>query len=90
MAADGSEAETRSVIDTCRADLCLNIIHVWHHDNGFRKTKILNEALKASSVAYIIFTDGDCISRKDFIEQHINNAEEGSSCQEERLGYLCQ
>ncbi|MCG8581086.1 MAG: glycosyltransferase family 2 protein [Bacteroidales bacterium] len=77
IADDGSGPETKSVIEKCRIDLKLNILYVWHEDMGFRKTKILNDALKVSSGEYIIFTDGDCIPRKDFIETHLNYAEEG-------------
>ncbi|WP_430817011.1 glycosyltransferase family 2 protein [Carboxylicivirga sp. RSCT41] len=77
IADDGSGAETKSVVEKCRTNLDLNILYVWHEDKGFRKTKILNEALKISTGEYIIFTDGDCIPRRDFIETHLSNAEDG-------------
>lgn len=77
IADDGSGPETKAIIDKCKSNLKLNIKHVWHEDDGFRKTKILNEALKASTGEYIVFTDGDCVPRKDFIETHLRYAEEG-------------
>ena len=55
----------------------LDIHHVWHDDNGFRKCTILNKAIQKSSTDYIIFSDGDCIPRKDFIETHIKYARQG-------------
>ena len=47
------------------------ILHLWQEDVGFRKCLILNKAILASSSDYIIFTDGDCIPRKDFVATHL-------------------
>src|SRR5690606_37258005 len=69
---DGSDERTKIVIDSFRAKTELNIIHVWQEDDGFQKTKILNKAIVASNTDYLIFTDGDCIARKDFVETHLN------------------
>jgi len=38
---------------------------------------ILNKAIASQKSEYLIFTDGDCIPRKDFIEMHLANAEKG-------------
>jgi len=78
IADDGSDDETRSLIDQFRARGKLNIRHVWHEDNGFRKTEILNKAIKETDVDYLIFTDGDCIPRADFIAVHRQHAEPNS------------
>jgi glycosyltransferase involved in cell wall biosynthesis len=77
IADDGSTPETRRAIDTLRDETGLNIIHVWHEDDGFQKTKILNKAILASSGDYLIFSDGDCIPRKDFVSTHMKHAEQG-------------
>ena len=53
------------------------IIHVWHEDNGFQKTIILNKAILETSTEYILMTDGDCIPREDFVEHHVKYREEG-------------
>ncbi|PTY39066.1 glycosyl transferase family 2 [Saccharospirillum sp. MSK14-1] len=74
IADDGSDDETRALIDQFRARGKLNIRHVWHEDKGFRKTEILNKAIKETDVDYLIFTDGDCIPRADFIAVHRQNA----------------
>lgn len=73
IADDGSSSETRDVIDSFRQRL--NIIHVWHPDDGFRKTEILNAALDASTSDYLIFSDGDCIPRADFVATHVQHAQ---------------
>lgn len=77
IADDGSGPSTKRVIDTCKNSLKLDIKHVWHDDDGFRKTKILNEAVKVSTGDYLIFLDGDCIPRSDFVETHVSHAEKG-------------
>uniref|UniRef100_UPI004048EAF4 glycosyltransferase family 2 protein n=1 Tax=Gelidibacter sp. TaxID=2018083 RepID=UPI004048EAF4 len=71
IADDGSSSETKTVIDDFIKHSKLKITHVWHKDNGFQKTVILNKAILASTTDYLIFTDGDCIARKDFVETHL-------------------
>lgn len=68
IADDGSDDRTGSLIDSFRG--LLNIKHVWHEDNGFRKSEILNKAIVAATADYLIFTDQDCVPREDFVETH--------------------
>jgi glycosyltransferase involved in cell wall biosynthesis len=70
VADDGSGPETRAVIDRVSGETDLDIAHVWHEDRGFRKCEILNKAILASSGDYLVFSDGDCIPRRDFVTQH--------------------
>lgn len=77
VADDGSDETTRQRIAQLKEQTRLNLIHVWHPDNGFQKTLILNKAIQASSGNYLIFTDGDCIPRADFVATHVSNAEKG-------------
>lgn len=72
IADDGSTDETCLLIQTFQINSKLNIHHIWHEDDGFQKTKILNKAVLASKGDYLIFTDGDCIPRKDFVETHLS------------------
>jgi glycosyltransferase involved in cell wall biosynthesis len=71
IADDGSDERTKSIIGEFLQTSRLNVIHVWQKDDGFQKTKILNKAIVASNSNYLIFTDGDCIARKDFVETHL-------------------
>lgn len=75
IADDGSREDTRQMIEKYKE--LLPIKHVWHEDKGFRKTKILNEALRVATSDYLIFTDQDCVARPDFIATHERYAEEG-------------
>ncbi len=71
IADDGSTPRTRLLIDSVRDKLGIPIVHVWHEDHGFQKTEILNKAIVASHSDYLIFTDGDCIPRADFVSSHL-------------------
>ncbi len=77
IADDGSEKETEDLIKHFQENSKLNIIHVWQEDDGFQKTKILNKAIKKSHGDYLIFTDGDCIPRKDFVFKHLKHRRKG-------------
>lgn len=70
IADDGSTGETADLIQEFQKQMNFPIVHVWHPDNGFQKTIILNKAIVQTSTDYIIMTDGDCIPRKDFVEVH--------------------
>ena len=43
---------------------------MWHEKVGFRKGRILNQAIVRSVGDYLIFLDGDCIPRDDFVAAH--------------------
>lgn len=75
IADDGSTFETKDVICKYKKIISAPIIHVWHEDKGFRKTIILNKAIKKVSTDYIIQIDSDIILNKYFIEDHLCLAE---------------
>ena len=77
IADDGSGNETKQLIENFKKRKSLKISHIWHEDNGFRKTEILNKAIQATDCDYLIFTDGDCIPRNDFIATHKKKAKKG-------------
>lgn len=77
VADDGSTAETKALIDALRQETGLEIQHVWHSDRGFCKSEIMNRAIRAARHDYLVFTDGDCIPRKDFLAAHAAHAEPG-------------
>ncbi len=77
IADDGSTPETKEILSLFSSKFKNPIIHVWQKDEGFQKTKILNKAILNSNSNYLIFTDGDCIPRKDFVEMHLKYRENG-------------
>ncbi|MDQ7730915.1 glycosyltransferase family 2 protein [Halomonas sp. SpR8] len=74
IADDGSTSETRYLIDRMREEAGLTIKHVWQEDNGFQKCRILNKAIIESTSEYLVFSDGDCIPRQDFLNVHATEA----------------
>lgn len=77
IADDGSNDDTRQLLKEMQKEVFYPIVHVWHEDKGFQKSQILNKAILQCSTEYIIMSDGDCIPRKDFVEQHVKYREEG-------------
>lgn len=77
VADDGSNDETRQLLKLLQEEVFYPIVHVWHEDKGFQKSQILNKAILHCNTEYIIMSDGDCIPRKDFVEQHVKYREEG-------------
>ena len=70
VADDGSTRETRDLIDRFQADSPLELVHVWQEDLGFRKGRILNQAILRAAGDYLVFMDGDVVPREDFVAAH--------------------
>lgn len=72
---DGDSPEMKSFIEN------YSFNHPYQHltqpDEGWRKNKALNAAVKASNANWLIFIDGDCILHPRFVEMHLANAGEG-------------
>lgn len=77
VADDGSGQATAAVVAAAAGAGPHPIRHVWHPDRGFRKTEILNRATQRSGGEYLIFSDGDCIPRQDFVSTHRRLAARG-------------
>lgn len=77
VADDGSRDTTRALVERFAADYPVPLRHVWHEDDGYRRQEILNAAILQARHDYILFTDGDCIPRRDFVQVHAEQAEPG-------------
>lgn len=77
IADDGSTGDTRNSVQDVAESYNMTIRHVWHPDEGFRKCRILNQAVLATHADYLIFSDGDCIPRADFVATHAASARRG-------------
>ncbi len=71
VADDGSREDTRAMLDALAPTLPYRLRHVWHPDDGFRKCTILNRAIEAAASDYLVFSDGDCVPRRDFVATHL-------------------
>jgi len=65
IADDGSIDTTKEIINKYQNQFLDRIKHIWHEDDGFRKSVILNKAVLAAAGKYLIFLDGDCIPFPD-------------------------
>lgn len=45
--------------------------HLTQKDDGWRKNRALNNAIRAAHTAHLIFIDGDCVLHPRFIEMHV-------------------
>ncbi len=77
VADDGSGPPTAAVVRAWAGKSSVPVRHVWHEDRGFRLSDIRNRGIVASAGAYVIFIDGDCIARPDFVAAHRGLAEPG-------------
>lgn len=77
IADDGSNEETRDFLEIVSQTYPVPIIHVWQEDEGFQKSRILNKAILACNSDYILMSDGDCIAKNNFVEQHLKYREPG-------------
>lgn len=77
IADDGSTFKTQETVTAFAGHFKHPIVHVWQEDDGFQKSKILNKAILKANSDYLLFTDGDCIPRRDFVAVHVKEKEEG-------------
>lgn len=75
VADDGSTEETATLIETLQKKISFPLLHVWQPDEGFRAAAIRNKAILSAQGNYIVFLDGDCVPRENFIERHGRLAE---------------
>jgi len=76
IADDGSNDEVVREIESITPNYSFRIKHIWHPDKGFRKNKILNQAILASFSDYLIFIDSDCVPHSKFVEEHLNEKQQ--------------
>jgi len=73
---DGSTEETRDVVESWKSR-GLPVEHCWHEDRGYRKSIIMNQAMRMVNQPLSIFTDGDCVPFEGFVRDHVRYAEAG-------------
>ena len=77
IADDGSTYKTKEILDAFSSKFNHQIVHVWQEDDGFQKSKILNKAILKANSDYLLFTDGDCVPRTDFVSTHLKERKKG-------------
>ena len=71
IAEDCSKEEMKKFIEKIKSEnQHIKIKHVFQEDIGFRKNKILNEAIRNAEGEFLIFIEGDCILHKNFVKEY--------------------
>ncbi len=73
IADDGSGDETRDVIEKIKREYGFPMIHVWHPDEGYRKSKINNTVFRQidpKKYPVVICVDHDVVVHHRFVEDH--------------------
>jgi glycosyltransferase involved in cell wall biosynthesis len=84
VADDGSGEETRLVFTRWAATQQRRAEHVWQKHEGFRKARILNQAIARAQGPYLVFLDGDSLPHPQFIADHRRLATTGAFIQGHR------
>lgn len=77
VADDGSGDETKKIIQAFASSYPVTLTHAWQEDKGFRLAASRNTGVRTSTGEYLVFLDGDCIPRRNFVEAHRKLAEKG-------------
>lgn len=80
IADDGSDAETKAIVDALKAQADFPVKHVWQENKGYRRAKIANEAVRVSEGEILLLSDGDCIPHRDFVAAHARHGGAGRFC----------
>lgn len=77
VADDGSRPDTAELVAARASDFPVRLSHVWQPDDGFRAGAARNRAVARATGDYLLFIDGDCVPRRDFVASHRALAEPG-------------
>lgn len=73
------DAQHRDIKDYIETLNNKKIIHLTQKDDGWRKERALNKAIRVSTSDYLIFIDGDCVPYTNFVRGHLELCEERSA-----------
>lgn len=77
IAEDDDAAATRAYIAKRSVEVPYVLKHVFQEDKGFRKNRILNEAVMAAEGSFLVFLDQDCIPHRKCLREYASAAKEG-------------
>lgn len=70
IADDGSGPEVRAFIEALSRTASFPIRYVFQPDEGFRRSGILNAAVRACPAQFLVFADADCIPHANYVQAH--------------------
>jgi glycosyltransferase involved in cell wall biosynthesis len=69
LADDGSNEKTKTLFNQWAATRS-GCAHVWQEHQGFRRARILNQAIARAKSEYLVFLDGDTVPHPNFVSDH--------------------
>jgi GT2 family glycosyltransferase len=75
VADDGSSNPTKAVVEEWHDRSPFPVHHVWQADKGYRKARIVNEAVRRATGDHIIFLDGDSFPQRSWVADHLASAD---------------
>lgn len=70
VAEDGQDPAVAAVVQAHAARSCLRLRHLNQRHQGFRKWRLVNRAIALSRATWMVFTDADCVPRRDLLAQY--------------------
>ena len=77
VADDGSGPDTAALIARRAEVVGFPLRHVWQEDRGYRLAAIRNRAAAETERDYLVFLDGDCLVRRDYLRRQARLAQRG-------------
>lgn len=75
VADDGSKDDTKQLVKAIAEKSPVKIIHAWQEDVGFRLAASRNNAVRSATGDFLIFIDGDCVVKENFLTNYRRLAE---------------
>lgn len=76
VADDGSNEETKALIEAYQLNYPTRLVHSWQEDTGFRLAASRNKAIAKAQGDYLIIVDGDLYLPTSFVASHASAAKE--------------
>jgi glycosyltransferase involved in cell wall biosynthesis len=78
IADDGSEEDTRRLVDSLAKRAAFPVIFTTQEHAGFRKARAQNNAIRESTGPHLLFLDGDCVPPPRWVERYVAALETGA------------
>ena len=83
---DGSDDDTRSVVETAAARAPFPITFTTLPHDGFRLARTRNQGARLAGGRALLFLDGDCVAPRDHVAAHLERLRPGRAL----LGYCAR
>jgi glycosyltransferase involved in cell wall biosynthesis len=70
LADDGSDNRTGKIFNDWADKHSITSAHLWQEHQGFRRARVLNQAIAKAKSDYLVFLDGDTVPHPKFISDH--------------------